>query len=208
MRSFYHIETDFYFLRSHSKLWTRTTWCQRQTKGVGMSGGMGMSRGGGVCPGGVKMGVGIPWDLGYHQYWHLVATTKRRTVGKRTVRILLKCFLVHWCFLTFLASILFSFSNSTILVLFSETVFCFISSSCFCNLWFSNSRRSIFVLEVSFSWSDKELERPANNKLISIHQNIFIFMSSQKHNLGKFIYAQNNIHRVTVKYLAAAIWPS
>ena len=37
------------------------------------------------------------WNLGYPptpRYWHLVASTSTRTVGKRVVRILLECFLV------------------------------------------------------------------------------------------------------------------
>ena len=33
------------------------------------------------------------WDT-HTPYWHLVVTTKTRTVGKRTVRMLLECFLI------------------------------------------------------------------------------------------------------------------
>ena len=35
------------------------------------------------------------WGPTFNWYWHLVAATETRTVGKRAVRLLLECFLVY-----------------------------------------------------------------------------------------------------------------
>ncbi len=84
---------------------------------------------------------------------------------------------------TFLERRLFSFSSSTALEAFSCSAVCFISSSCFCSRWFSNSRRRIFVLDVSFSWSDRELVSPNKKKKMMTPTN---YSLSSSHTLVDF----------------------